>query len=124
MRNVARVVLSVGALTPPARLERTPVLCPIRRVTGRPCPGCGLTRSITHALHGNLAASLHHHPLGLPLTALLSSWAVAEPRAGSWSDPQSWTSTPTRRRAAVVLAAGWAVWATRRSRLPALHPRQ
>ena len=40
--------------------------CPFRWLTGYSCPGCGMTRATTHALHGSWAASFEHHPLGVP----------------------------------------------------------
>ena len=42
-----------------------PNVCIFLRTTGLPCPGCGLTRSIVAAAHGNLALSLSYHRLGL-----------------------------------------------------------
>lgn len=42
-----------------------PDLCVFRGITGIPCPGCGLTRSISAAVHGNIEMSLAHHRLGL-----------------------------------------------------------
>jgi hypothetical protein len=41
-----------------------PEVCAFKRVTGLPCPGCGLTRSWVAAVHGDLAASLAFHRLG------------------------------------------------------------
>jgi hypothetical protein len=51
-------------------------VCPIRAVTGVPCPGCGLTTASVQLLHGDLAGSLHTHafaPLFLALIALMVS---------------------------------------------------
>lgn len=42
-----------------------PDLCVFRGITGIPCPGCGLTRSIVSAIHGDIEMSLSHHRLGL-----------------------------------------------------------
>ncbi len=42
-----------------------PNICIFRATTGLPCPGCGLTRSIVAAAHGQLAVSFSHHRLGL-----------------------------------------------------------
>lgn len=39
-----------------------PVLCPLRRVTGVWCPGCGMTRAIGWLVHGDLAESWRYHP--------------------------------------------------------------
>ena len=57
------------------------VLCPFRAVTGYDCPGCGMTRSCTHAMHGDLWGSLELHPLGLFVVAsfaMVATWRLAE----------------------------------------------
>lgn len=41
-----------------------PVACAFRRVTGTPCPGCGLTRSWVALGRGAVAESLVFHRLG------------------------------------------------------------
>jgi len=57
-----------------------------RNVTGRPCPGCGLTRSWVALARGDIAASFRFHRLGW-LTML---YAVAQVlRHGLWL---VWTS--------------------------------
>jgi hypothetical protein len=38
--------------------------CPFYHVTGLPCPGCGLTRSCTSLLHGDVGLSLKYHAFG------------------------------------------------------------
>lgn len=38
--------------------------CPIKAMTGIPCPGCGITRSFTCISHGSLLESLYYHPIG------------------------------------------------------------
>jgi hypothetical protein len=42
-----------------------PDTCSFKNLTGFPCPGCGLTRSIVAGLHGDFMASLSYHKLGL-----------------------------------------------------------
>lgn len=49
----------------------TGTVCLFNAVTGIPCPGCGLTRSLRLALRGNFAESFAMHPLLLPTLALL-----------------------------------------------------
>src|SRR5258708_6029876 len=39
--------------------------CLFRLFTGVPCPGCGLTRSLSALWHGNFLLSFRYHPLGL-----------------------------------------------------------
>jgi Protein of unknown function (DUF2752) len=53
---------AIGVASAPA--ITLPVVCPSRRLFGVECPGCGMTRSVTHLLHGRLSASLITHRLG------------------------------------------------------------
>ena len=41
-----------------------PPLCSMRSLFGVDCPGCGLTRSVIHLVHGRVAQSLAVHHLG------------------------------------------------------------
>jgi hypothetical protein len=48
--------------------------CPMFRLTGIPCPGCGLTRAVTLLLRGEVQASFKFHafaPIFLVLIAIL-----------------------------------------------------
>jgi hypothetical protein len=42
-----------------------PDACTFHNLTGVPCPGCGLTRSLVAAVHGDFIGSFGFHPLGL-----------------------------------------------------------
>lgn len=57
--------LAVGAVLPPDWVLNGPQLCIFRLMSGMPCPGCGLTRAVVLAMHGDLTGSLYYHPLGL-----------------------------------------------------------
>jgi len=46
-----------------------PPLCPVHFLTGRSCPGCGLTRSLGSLLNGRLHESIVLYPL-MPFLAL------------------------------------------------------
>ncbi len=54
-------------------------VCPVRRMLGIPCPGCGMTRAVRALFCGDLAGAFAWHPLvwTLPLIALLLLRAVA-----------------------------------------------
>ena len=58
-----------------------PDLCLFHRATGIACPACGLTRAAAAFAHGELAESVHWHPLFLLLAAeaalLWLAWGVA-----------------------------------------------
>jgi len=55
-----------------ARFDVLPhvTLCMFERVTGRPCPGCGMTRSMLRLSQGDVVGSLRMHPLGVVLAGL------------------------------------------------------
>lgn len=53
----------------PWRLDST---CPFRHLTGRRCPGCGMTRAVALALRGKPLRATRTHPGAIPLLAALS----------------------------------------------------
>jgi hypothetical protein len=61
------------------RPESSPfVVCALRRVTGIPCPGCGMTRALASLARGELARAVTLHPLAIPLVAeLVALWGLA-----------------------------------------------
>jgi hypothetical protein len=46
-------------------------LCPLANMGIQWCAGCGIGRSITQLLHGNIEESLAHHWFGIPALAIL-----------------------------------------------------
>lgn len=46
---------------------RLPPACWLSALTGIPCAGCGMTRAVVLALHGEPAASFRAHPFAIPL---------------------------------------------------------
>jgi hypothetical protein len=50
---------------------RAPGLCAFKLLTMLDCPGCGLTRSLIYALHGNFSESYAMHIWGIPLMLIL-----------------------------------------------------
>ena len=47
------------------------IYCPIRHVTGIPCPGCGMSRALVSLLRLNWQGYWHNNPAALPcLTAV------------------------------------------------------
>ena len=82
-------------------------VCALKILTGIPCPTCGLTRSLCHALRGEWAASLGYHPAGVLLAAALIGWMVwsaAEARRGCVV-----AGVARRRLSAALLTSGAAV---------------
>jgi hypothetical protein len=79
--------------------------CPFRRLTGIPCPGCGMGHALVFALRGDFAGSFRSHPLGIPLLFLWTAWlgwgAFNLSRGRSFSDG----FFPSLRRPAASWAA-------------------
>ncbi len=72
---VATMVLLAAALVDPER--PLPIgVCLWKWATGRPCPTCGLTRAVCHAMRGEWATSLDFHPAGVLVVAGFAGWAV------------------------------------------------
>jgi len=82
--RVGYLVLYLGALFYTAVLASNGagfLGCGFRSLTGYSCFGCGMTRSWTNFLHGDLSTSLHFHPFGaitLIISSLLALLAVYE----------------------------------------------
>ncbi len=48
-------------------------LCPVKNLTGYPCPSCGSSRAIDAFLHGNIWEAILINPLGIISLFLLAS---------------------------------------------------
>jgi hypothetical protein len=87
-------------------------LCPLRRLTGVPCPFCGLTTGVVDATHGHLAGSALANPVApLLVAATVVGWVVwALSRAGwltlRWAPPAR-LGTWARWAVAPALLAVW-----------------
>jgi hypothetical protein len=62
--------------------------CPLRALTGFPCPACGLTRATRHAIHGDVAAATSMHPLVWLVVPVVAAFVAVEVvgfvRTGAW----------------------------------------
>lgn len=81
--------------------------CPLRLVTGIPCPTCFLTRATAAALTGNLSESVRLHAFGPPVAALLVVWSVLAIRQRRLL-PVAWPARLSTA-GAVALVAYWAL---------------
>lgn len=59
-------------LIPTAWLERRRSLCLIKNLTGKPCPGCGMTRAISSASHGRFRQAFRYNRLVVIVLPLLA----------------------------------------------------
>jgi hypothetical protein len=80
------------------------VLCPLRRFTGIPCPGCGSTTVFIEAGHGHWLAALTANPV----TVLAAIGLLTAPLGGgAWW----WSLSQGKRRTVLGLALGTAwIW--------------
>jgi hypothetical protein len=68
LRITAGVMLGAALLHP--FLPGDPgFTCPLRAVTGVPCPLCGMTTSVVATVHGDLAGALVANPAGIVAVA-------------------------------------------------------
>jgi hypothetical protein len=66
----------------------TPEVCLFRRITGIPCPSCGITHSILSIIHGNINQALHANMLGFLLVVVIfvvPAWIVTDLISGKSS---------------------------------------
>jgi hypothetical protein len=68
-RIIGGAMLGVAALRPLVPFEFVPP-CPLRTITGIPCPMCGMTRGVTALVHGNLAHAFSLNPGSFLVVAL------------------------------------------------------
>jgi hypothetical protein len=87
-----------------------PPACAFRRLTGYPCPGCGMTRSFVSTAHGEIAAAFGYHPLG-PILFLLVLAQLPYRAWCLWRGPPRWAGHRGRSRwiwlCLIALAAAW-----------------
>ena len=115
------VLLAAFFLLPPPEgngtsLAGLPSLCTFHNVTGLPCPGCGITRSLVCCAHGLIGQAFRFHPLGplvfLVLIGMTLMSVVSAARPGirlilppQWINGAAWTG----------IAALGIIWAGRLS---------
>jgi len=56
-------------------IETDQSICPFKMITGFPCPGCGITKSLVFLYEGDFVKSIYYHLFG-PLTFLFSIAAI------------------------------------------------
>jgi hypothetical protein len=69
LRIAGAAMLGIAAVRPLVPVEFVPP-CPLRTVTGIPCPLCGMTRGVTALVHGDFAQALLMNPASYLVVAL------------------------------------------------------
>jgi hypothetical protein len=78
--RISGAVMLAGAALLPVLPGPDGVPCPLRSLTGIPCPLCGLTTSVTAAVHLDPWAALVANPAGLVAVAVAVTLLVARRR--------------------------------------------
>lgn len=100
------LLVGVGAAVWPVLTDRTGATlpCPLRALTGVPCPACGLTTAAVTLVRGEVGAAFGANPaiFGLAALAVAVVPLVVLRATGALEPPRPWS--PSRRR--------WAEWLT------------
>lgn len=110
--GLAGLLLAASLAAWPAPETGDATICLFRRVTGISCPGCGLTRACAKLAKGDVAGSVHLHPLGGVIAAQVAlAWAFWGWRL--WRRRPPLTPNAVSRLAIGNLVALLAVWIVR-----------
>ncbi len=86
LRYAAASAVAAGAALPLLPVH-PPVACPLRTVTGVPCPLCGMTTSVAATLRLDLGAAVAATPAGVVAVALGVAVLALRPRAVRFPAP-------------------------------------
>lgn len=87
-----------------AAFGQNPMPCPFLQLTGKPCPGCGMTRACLALLRGDFTGVWHQNPFG-PVFAVF--WAVV---GFGVVLPQPWRNRFAARLGRIEKRTRWAAW--------------
>lgn len=106
------ILCTFAFAVPLQSIQNIPRLCIFHRLTGVPCPGCGLSRSIVAFTHLDLGQAISFHVFG-PLFFLVClavfGLSTAQRFFGiniPWKRIGVWSKWPV-----IVVAIAWLAWA-------------
>jgi Protein of unknown function (DUF2752) len=96
--RIAAGLLLAGAAVQPFLPGPGGLPCPLREITGVPCPLCGMTTSVVASVHGRFGDALAANPAGVlavalavvlvlwsrPRVAVIPTWAPLVALAAMW----------------------------------------
>lgn len=90
-------------------IETDQSLCPFKMLTGFPCPGCGITKSIIFLYQGDLTKSVSYHLFG-PFTILFCVVAIVILTAELLTKQEFFKKTIYSTKLAYFLGAALAIY--------------
>ena len=105
----AAAIVTAFAVTP-ALSTSGPTLCPMRLITGLPCPGCGLTRSWTAAAHGHFADAFSYNLFGPISLIAVAAFVVAVAALALRGRPMAGVVRALRHPVVIALVAIWVLY--------------
>ena len=85
-----------AALVLPALPGHPGLLCPLRTITGVPCPFCGMTTSVEATAHLRFRDAFAANPAGLVLVAAALWFVLRRPGQVRYSLPLLWVGLALR----------------------------
>ena len=104
------LAVAVGAILPRGAVTHLPTTCPIRRITGYPCPTCGMVRSWHSVARLDPVQAVRDHPFG-PIA--LAAMTAEASRPGILEQGMRRTRDLPTSVQAVPLVAWFAWWTSR-----------
>jgi hypothetical protein len=80
LRNAGGLML-IGALVLPALPVHPPLMCPLRTITGVPCPLCGMTTSVEATMHLDFAHAMAATPAGIIAVGIAIAFLIRKPKS-------------------------------------------